>query len=277
MRQSSSTPAGDSRPRTPATPAAARRSRRAGRSSAARRRRRSRRCSALASANLGVPVASLTVDKGVVSGGGKTVTYGAADRRQALQRQLHRRRRSNAGRQPPAKPVSQYKLVGIAAPPALRHPGDVTGKLHVRPQHPRARDAARPDRAAARPGRLRRRHEPGPVSVDESSIKHIPSVTGRAGRQLPRRRRAEGVRRDPGGRAAEGEVGDPPAISGGREPLEADAGARQRGPGAGARSRRTTGQRRRRDDVGREDVLRDTTSTTTRCTLRSARTSPSPT
>ena len=31
----------------------------------------------LASTNLGVPVASLTVDKGVVSGGGKTVTYGA--------------------------------------------------------------------------------------------------------------------------------------------------------------------------------------------------------
>ena len=30
----------------------------------------------LASTKLGVPVASLTVDKGVVSGGGKTVTYG---------------------------------------------------------------------------------------------------------------------------------------------------------------------------------------------------------
>ena len=36
----------------------------------------SRRCSRMAATNLGVPVASLTVSKGVVSGGGKTVTYG---------------------------------------------------------------------------------------------------------------------------------------------------------------------------------------------------------
>ena len=44
----------------------------------------------LAATNLGVAKASLTVKDGVVSGGGKTVTYGAADRRQAVQRQDHR-------------------------------------------------------------------------------------------------------------------------------------------------------------------------------------------
>ena len=41
----------------------------------------------MAATQLGVPASSLSVDRGVVSGGGKTVTYGAAARRQALQRQ----------------------------------------------------------------------------------------------------------------------------------------------------------------------------------------------
>ena len=40
----------------------------------------------LASTQLGVPASQLSVSKGVVSGGGKSVTYGAAARRQALQR-----------------------------------------------------------------------------------------------------------------------------------------------------------------------------------------------
>ena len=35
-----------------------------------------RRCSSMASTQLGVPVASLSVSNGVVSGGGKSVTYG---------------------------------------------------------------------------------------------------------------------------------------------------------------------------------------------------------
>ena len=43
----------------------------------------------LASTNLGVPVSGLSVSKGVVSGGGKTVTYGQLVGGQALQRQLH--------------------------------------------------------------------------------------------------------------------------------------------------------------------------------------------
>ena len=40
----------------------------------------------LASTQLGVPTSQLSVSKGVVSGGGKTVTYGATARRQAVQR-----------------------------------------------------------------------------------------------------------------------------------------------------------------------------------------------
>ena len=47
------------------------------------------------------------------------------------------------------------------------------------------------------------------VSVDESSIKHIPGCADRAQGRLPRRRRAARVRRDPGGGAAEGQVGRP--------------------------------------------------------------------
>ena len=66
------------------------------------------------------------------------------------------------------------------------------------------------------------------VSIDESSIKHIPNVQiVRIGR-LPRRRRTEGVRRDPGGGAAKGEVG---RSAGGaawrRQRVHADAGTRR--------------------------------------------------
>ena len=45
----------------------------------------------LASTQLGVPASQLSVSKGVVSGGGKSVTYGAAARRQAVQRRRCRR------------------------------------------------------------------------------------------------------------------------------------------------------------------------------------------
>ena len=67
---------------------------------------------ALASANLGVPVASLTVDKGVVSGGGKTVSYGqlVGDK---LMNVKFATTTLNTG-VAPAKSPSQYKQVGIA-------------------------------------------------------------------------------------------------------------------------------------------------------------------
>jgi nicotinate dehydrogenase subunit B len=68
----------------------------------------------LASAHLGVPVANLSVSKGVVSGGGKTVTYGAlvGDK---LMNAVITTPELNPG-EAPAKPLSQLKLVGTKVP-----------------------------------------------------------------------------------------------------------------------------------------------------------------
>ena len=151
----------------------------------------------------------------------------------------------------------QYKLVGTRAA-AHRHPGQGHRQVHVRPEHPRARDAARPARAAARPGRVRRRHAAedrlGRRELDQAH----PGAPRRAQGRLPRRRRTEGVRRDPGRRAAEGEVGRPAGAS----RAAATCGSRcatstAPGTGAGPRSGVNTGQRRHRARVGGEDGLGD--------------------
>ena len=101
------------------------------------------------------------------------------------------------------------------------------------------------------------------VSVDESSIKHIPGAQV-VRKRLPRRRRAEGVRRDPGCGAAEGDAGrsdaDAPghrATSGSRcgsttAPARRRASGHARTPGTSTRR-----SRRRRSRLG------DATSTTT--------------
>ncbi len=73
---SPSTPAGRRRRRTPATPAAARRSRPAARSCAWRRHRPSRRCSHWRPRTSASRSQASRVSKGVVTGGGKSVTYG---------------------------------------------------------------------------------------------------------------------------------------------------------------------------------------------------------
>ena len=59
--------------------------------------------------------------------------------------------------------------------PADRHPRQGHRQVHLRAEHARARDAARPDRPAARPGRLPVQLDV-PVSVDASSIAHIPGA-----------------------------------------------------------------------------------------------------
>src|SRR5262249_42640092 len=118
-----------------------------------------------------VPVASLTVAKGVVSGGGKTVTYG-----QLLGDKLFN---ANVGArnltqfQAPAKAVADYKLVGTS-PPRLDIPDKVTaaytyvhsvhvpGMLHARIVRPRGQGAYGTGVQIE--------------SVDESSIKHIKGV-----------------------------------------------------------------------------------------------------
>jgi CO/xanthine dehydrogenase Mo-binding subunit len=141
----------------------------------------------LASTQLGVPVASLSVSSGVVSGGGKSVTYG-----QLLgDKVFNVRMPASYGFVPPtlstgnttglaigvapAKPVSQYKLVGTRVPrsdiPAkvlgtfvYVHTIKVPGMLHGRLVRPRGQGAYGDGTATKI------------ISVDERSIKHIPGA-----------------------------------------------------------------------------------------------------
>lgn len=125
----------------------------------------------LASAQLGVPVSGLTAERGVVSGGGKTVTYG----------QLVGDRLLNATITTPqlnpgagiAKPVAQYKLVGTRFPRktipekvtgtyAYVHNIHVPGMLHGRVVRPRGQGGY----GTAAPI----------LSVDPRSVSHIPGV-----------------------------------------------------------------------------------------------------
>jgi CO/xanthine dehydrogenase Mo-binding subunit len=139
----------------------------------------------LASANLGVPVSGLSVKSGVVSGGGKTVTYG-----QLIGDKLFNTSIPNmsapgnattpvqavAG-SPGTKPVSQYAMVGkTGVAQRIDIPDKVTGKytyvhniklpgmLHARLVRPRGQGAYGDGTNV-------------PIlSVDESSIKHIPDA-----------------------------------------------------------------------------------------------------
>src|SRR3954449_1887804 len=80
---------------------------------------------AMAATNLGVPVAQLSVSKGVVSGGGKTVSYGqlVGDK---LMNVKFATTTLNAG-VAPGKPVAQYKVVGIQRPERDDIPSIVDG------------------------------------------------------------------------------------------------------------------------------------------------------
>jgi CO/xanthine dehydrogenase Mo-binding subunit len=109
----------------------------------------------LASANLGVPVANLTVTNGVISGGGKQVTYGqlVTGQQLTLSIPVFGDPTSFLGLlivgNPPVKPTSQYQIVGQSIPMRTIPPivsgtatyvGDVRlpGMLHGRPVHPPA-------------------------------------------------------------------------------------------------------------------------------------------
>jgi nicotinate dehydrogenase subunit B len=110
---------------------------------------------ALASTQLGVPVTSLTVRNGVVSGGGKSVSYGDLVKSQQLNLtipvtgSLESLFGYTISGNPPTKPVSQYKIVGTSVPMRTIPPivsgqatyvGDVRlpGMLHARVVHPPA-------------------------------------------------------------------------------------------------------------------------------------------
>ena len=128
----------------------------------------------MAATQLGVPVASLSVSKGVISGGGKTVTYG-----QLIGDKLFNVTMASQSINPgvaPSKPISSYKLVGISRVPRVDIPPKVSGTyvyaqnirvpgmLHGRLVRPRGQGAYGDGTA------------PAILSVDEKSISHIPNV-----------------------------------------------------------------------------------------------------
>ncbi len=125
----------------------------------------------LASANLGVPVANLTVASGVVSGGGKTVTFG-----QLIGGKLFNvitPGTTLAQGVAPSKPVSSYKLIGISRVNRIDIPAKVIGTyvyihnvrvpgmLHARLVRPRGQGAYGDGSA------------PNILSYDPASISHI--------------------------------------------------------------------------------------------------------
>jgi len=126
----------------------------------------------MASTTLGVPVASLSVDKGIVSGGGKTVAYG-----DLVGGKLLNLTGANNNLQPgvaPAKPFSAYKTVLKDPNPVVRidipdkvtgaytyvHNVRLPGMLHGRLVRPRGQGAY-PYNSNV------------PVSFDPASIAHI--------------------------------------------------------------------------------------------------------
>jgi CO/xanthine dehydrogenase Mo-binding subunit len=141
----------------------------------------------LASAQLGVDASTLSVSKGVVSGAGKTLTYGQLIGDKLFNvavpasYNLAQAASGEAGPglppgAPGTKPVSQYGLVGKQSPPRIDIPAKVTGTstyvqniripgmLHARVVRPRGQGAYGAGTA------------PGVLSVDERSVAHLPDV-----------------------------------------------------------------------------------------------------
>jgi nicotinate dehydrogenase subunit B len=159
----------------------------------------------LASANLGVPVAALTVKAGVVSGGGKTVTYGQLIGDKFFNAQIPASYNlqnptafpaglAPAGTEfksdpspvnnvtvglaagaPGTKPISQYTLVGTSVP-RIDIPDKVTGKwTYVHNIRLPGMFHGRIVRPSGQGG-YGDGTNPTLISVDESSVKHISGV-----------------------------------------------------------------------------------------------------
>jgi nicotinate dehydrogenase subunit B len=128
----------------------------------------------MASTKLGVPATSLSVSGGVVSGGGQQVTYGELIGGQLFNITIPAAGASLAQGVAPAKPVASYTLVGTAVP-RIDIPDKVVGNytyvqnirlpgmLHGRIVRPRGQGAY-PYNSDV------------PVSVDPTSISHIPNA-----------------------------------------------------------------------------------------------------
>ncbi len=129
----------------------------------------------LAATQLGVPASSLTVSKGVVSGGGKTVTYGQLVGGKLLSATIPTAASNIAAGTNGSKTVSQYKLVTSRAPridiPSKVH-GTYTyihalripGMLHGRWIRPRGQGPYMSDGWAK------------PLKVDTTGITHLKGV-----------------------------------------------------------------------------------------------------
>ena len=218
------------------------------------------------------------VNDGVVSGGGKTVTYGAllGDKlfnvRMPPAARSALARRARAGTKPSPTTSSSAARASSASTSRPRSPA-----RSPTPQHPRAGHGPRPRRPAARPGRVRRRHRAeGALDRRELDQEHRRRA-GRALRGLRRRRRRPGVRGDPGCGAAQGEVGRHArriAAVGNLFKQMRDHDAAGKAPARIARQLRQLRQRRTRP---RRRSCRRATSTTTRARCRSARAAASPT
>ncbi len=131
----------------------------------------------LASARLGVSVASLSVTDGVVQGGGKSITYGELVGGKLFNVTID----TSAAGAAPLKPVSSYKVVGTRVP-RFDIPDKVTGK-HVYIQDVRVPGMlhGRPVRPRGQANVFGSSPEGGPasftlLSVDESSVKNIAGV-----------------------------------------------------------------------------------------------------
>jgi len=131
----------------------------------------------MASTNLGVPVASLSATNGTITGGGKSVTYGALIGGKNFNYTMSTNNGGQTSATPGqgiAKPVSQYQLVGklkrrIDIPSKVMgtytyiHNVRVPGMVHARRVRPRGAGAD-----------ASQNHFP--LSVDAKSIEHIPGA-----------------------------------------------------------------------------------------------------
>ena len=249
------------RRRTPATQAAARRSRSGG-------PLRPRAAAAAKQALLGLASTQprragreLDGEKGVVSGGGKTVTYGQLIGDKLFNVDVSAdARRSNTGVAPRSRQPVQAGRHRSAR--AVRHPGQgQRDDTYVR-EHPSPGHAARPCRPSRGQGAYGDGTNPVPLSVDANSIKNIPDVqivhVGNflavvAPKEYDAIQAAAQLKVDLVGSAEDLRR---------RQPLEGHAGFdRRAGAGAVAPARRRRpsrpGQRRHRDGVGGEDVRRN--------------------
>ena len=234
-----------------------------------------RPCSRSASQQLGVPAANLGVSGGVVSGGGRSVTYGALVGGRLLgvaasgadPRSRARRPRSRS------RPTA---LAGISQMPRLDIPAKVTGTYtyihNVRVPGMLHGRLVRPlGQGAYGDGTLTEI-----VSIDERSI------AGLGDARVVRRGDFAGVVASreydaiQAAVAAEGRLPQSAGDLGEREPLLGDADARRRRARAAAHAD-PGGRCRRGDRRRRRTRSRGATPTTTRATCRSARAARSPT